>query len=313
MTSDTNPSNDGPSSASIHRPFGGVLGYRRIWDRATRAVVHAFPMTELSRVAAAGMLSTAGAYAMTDGKIAYLGESRRPGRRLSEHAADSAKSFARDVYVVGGCEGAAFDKILAVDLQFRLTRCAVEAGVVTVWKGVNPAEPDVTDAERATHDRIAADALRLLYDAGCRIFHPVLDPGPPVQPEGALPDDATDAADSESMAIGVSTIPIGSHEFELRYGGLWARGYWAAGRFIVSAGSEVRQTTNDSVHPVTRARRAELFAAGVLSPIPGVGDRRRLTVAISFASTSIAAKVVAGAHSAGKWVPRDPSQAVLLA
>jgi hypothetical protein len=33
-TSDANPSNDCPSTAVIHRPFGGVLGYRRISDRA---------------------------------------------------------------------------------------------------------------------------------------------------------------------------------------------------------------------------------------------------------------------------------------
>jgi hypothetical protein len=51
----------------------------------------------------------------------------------------------------------------------------------------------------------------------------------------------------------------------------------------------------------------------VLSPIPGVSDRRRLTVAISFASTSIAAKVLAGAHTTSGWVPRHPSQAVWLA
>lgn len=312
-TSDTNPSNNSASTAVIHRPFGGIAGYRRISDGAARAVVHAFPMSELPRVAAAGLLSTPGAYAMTDGKVAYIGESRRPSRRLSEHAADSAKEFAREVFVVSGCQGAAFDRLLAVDLQFRLTRCAVEAGLVTVWKGTNPPEPDLTDAERATHDRIAADALRLLHDAGCRIFHPVVDPGAPKESVDVAPDDPADATDSEPMAIGVSTVPLGSEEFELRYGGLWARGYWAAGRFVVSAGSEVRQAINDSAQALTRSRRAELFAAGVLAPIPGLRDRRRLTVAISFPSTSIAAKVLAGAHSAGKWVPRDPSQAVLLA
>jgi hypothetical protein len=312
MPSDSNPSNDYPSTAVIHRPFGGILGYRRISDRATRAVVHAFHMSELPRLATAGLLGTAGCYVMTDGRVAYIGESRRPSRRLAEHAADPAKSFARDIFVVGGCDGAAFDKILAEDLQFRLTRCAVETGAVTVWKGANPSEPDVTDAERATHDRIASDALRLLHDAGCRIFQAKAG-SDAASPEETPPDDTTDAADSEPMAIGVTAVPLGSEEFELRYGGLWARGYWAAGRFVVSAGSEVRQATNGSVHPLTRSRRAELLAAGVLSPIAGLGDRRRLTVAISFASTSIAAKVLAGAHTAGRWVPRDPSLAVWLA
>lgn len=312
-TSDSNPSTDCPSSAVIHRPFGGVRGYRRISDRATRLVVHAFPMSDLPTVGAAGLLSTCGAYVLTDGETAYLGESRRPSRRLSEHAADPGKAFARECFVVCGC-----DKLLAVDLQFRLTRLALEAGMVKVWKGTNPPEPDVTDAERATHDRIAADALRLLHDVGCQIFHPAREAGTAAQagmpPPAEVPtDEPTDPLDCEPMAIGVSTVPLGSQEFELRYGGLFARGYWAAGRFVVSAGSEVRLAINDSAPALTRSRRDELFAAGVLAPVPGVGDRRRLIVAISFPSTSIAAKVLAGAHSAGKWVPRDPTQAVWLA
>lgn len=207
--------------------------------------------------------------------------------------------------------------MLAADLQYRLTRCAVDAGVVTVWKGANPPEPDLTDDERATHDRIAADALRLLHDAGCKIFHPEIYHDAPAvakAEQADVPaDEPADPADCEPMTIGVTTVPLGSQEFELRFGNLWARGYWAAGRFVVSAGSEVRQAINDSAPALTRSRRDELFAAGVLAPISGVGDRRRLTVAISFPSTSIAAKVLAGAHSAGKWVPRDPTQAVWLA
>jgi hypothetical protein len=311
-TTDANPSNSCPSTAVIHRPFGGVLGYRRISDRASRAVVYAFPMHELPRLAAAGLLRTPGAYVMTDHRTAYIGESRRPSRRLSEHAADSTKEFARDVFVVGGCEGAAFDKLLAVDLQFRLTRCAVEAGVVSLSKGLNPQEPDLTDAERATHDRIAADALRLLHDGGCRIFHSVFGTGTPAQPEEPPPDDAADVADSGPMAIGVTTVPLGSDEFELRFGGLWARGYWAGDHFVVAAGSEVRSQTNDSVNAITRTRREELRKAGVLAAIPGVADRRRLVVAVAFPSESIAAKVVCGAHTAGKWAALN-SKAVWLA
>lgn len=309
----TNPSHDAPSTTVIHRKFGGLLGYRRVSDRATRAIVHAFPMSDLSQVAATGVLSTPGAYVLTDGQVGYFGESRKPARRLSEHAADPAKSFARDVYVIVGCEGGAFDKILSLDLQYRLTRRAVETGVVSVWKGAPPPAPDLSDAERVTHDRIAGDVVRLLHDAGCRIFHKETDPGSPAREEEPPQSATADAADSEPMAIGVTTIPAGSEEFELRYGGLFARGYWAAGRFIVSSGSEVRTTTNDSVCALTRSRRNELAAARVLAAIPGVGDRRRLTVAISFATSSIAAKVVTGAHTTGGWAPLNPSSAVYLA
>jgi hypothetical protein len=71
--------------------------------------------------------------------------------------------------------GSPFDKLIAVDLQFRLTRQALETDAVTVSKGLNPAEPDLTDADRSTHDRIFGDALRFLYDAGCRFFYPTVD------------------------------------------------------------------------------------------------------------------------------------------
>lgn len=307
---DAHPFDDSPTTAEVYRPFGGLTGYRRISDGATRAVVHAFPMHDLPRVAAAGLLVTPGAYVMTDGTTAYFGESGRPCYRLAKHAANSAKSFARDVFVVAGCEGAAFSKLLAVDLQYRLTRRAIAVGAVTVWKGVDPAEPALSDAERATHDRIVSDALRLLYDVGCRIFHTTVGNEAPKQPSAVPPDAVASAVESEPARTSASPLLQGSGEFELRYGGLWARGYWAAsGRFVVCAGSEYRKATNGSVDDVTRGRRDELSAAGVLSPIQGIGDRLRLDEPYPFPTQSIAAKVLAGAHSAGRWVPRDPSQA----
>jgi hypothetical protein len=60
----------------------------------------------------------------------------------------------------------AFDKILGLDLQCRLTALAVDAERVAVMEGLNPCAPDMSDDDRATHDRIVADALRLLFDAG---------------------------------------------------------------------------------------------------------------------------------------------------
>jgi hypothetical protein len=64
---------------------------------------------------------------------------------------------------------------------------------------------------------------------------------------------------------------------------------------------------------LTRSRRAELFAAGVLSPTPGVSDRRRLTIAISFASTSDCGEGFDRRAQRGSVGARDLSQAVWLA
>lgn len=301
-----------PRTTIIHRPFGDSVDYRRVGDRASRVVVHAFAMPELQRLTSAGLLSSPGAYVMTDFRVGYIGESRRPSRRLAKHALDSSKRFARDVFVVCGCDGAPFDKMMGLDLQFRLTCRAVEVRAIRLSKGLNPVEPDLAPEDRATHDRIAADALRLLDDAGCRIFHPIDGEfvGPPEQPPS---EEGSDGADTGAMSIGVSTTPLGTDEYELGYLGLWARGYWAGDRFVVAAGSEVRGQTNESVDALTRNRREELFGAGVLSPIQGVSDRRRLIVAVAFPSASIAAKAICGAHTPGRWMLLDTSKSVWLA
>lgn len=300
----------------VHRPCGGIDGYRVVSDRASRAVVHAFPLSDLAAVAAAGLLAGGCAYVMTGNGMAYIGESGRPLQRLAKHAADSAKAFVRDAFVIGGCDGAAFDKSIGLDFQFRLTMDAIEAGSVAVAKGANPVRPEMNAADRSTHDRIYADALRLLHDAGCTVFTPAGSPvggpgapvpAPPVEP---APFDGTDA-DSGPMAIGVSAMPADGESFELRYCNVWARGYRSGGRFVVAAGSEIRTVTNDSVDSITRKRREELFRAGVLAEIPGLSDRHRLAVAVAFATESIAAKIVCGAHSAPPWTPLAARAVVL--
>jgi hypothetical protein len=116
------------------------------------------------------------------------------------------------------------------------------------------------------------------------------------------------------MQIGVTTTPEGAEEFELVYGTVWARGYYSGEHFIVAAGSDFRIQTNDSVNAITRNRRDELVRAGVLVDIPGIGDRRRLMVAVAFPSISIAGKVVSGAHlNSTKWQPLRIAQRFILA
>src|SRR6202035_631545 len=133
ITNDLNAS-DRTSTTILYRPFGGVAGDRKLADRASRVCVHTFPIAMVQPVVAAGHLLTPGAYALAGRAIGYFGESSKPGRRIAEHAADPLKAFARDVFVVTGCDGCAFDKALVVDLQYRLTNLAVDAGVVSVMK-----------------------------------------------------------------------------------------------------------------------------------------------------------------------------------
>lgn len=299
-----------PSTSIVHRPFPG---FRRVTDRASRVAVSAFPMVMSAQLSAMGMLPSAGAYILANDHVAYFGESVRLPRRLAEHSVDSAKAhFARDVFLISSSDSsAAYDKNLVMDLQFRLSKKAVDASLVTVSSGVGPMEIDLAEADRATHDVLFSDALRLLHDAGCWFLQPVAASETGMR-DASGADDAGDSADAGPIIVGVSTTPLGSEEFELTYDGIWARGYWAEERFVVAAGSELRSHTNTSCNSITCERRDDLLRAGILERIPGLEDRRRLVVAVAFPSTSIAAKSLCGAHTTPRWIPIAKSRVVVL-
>lgn len=310
----------------IHRSEGGVAGLREIIDDSTRLSVYTFPFAMIEQAAAARPLSAPACYVLSDGRTIYIGETANVGRRLSEHAADPTKSFAREVFVVSGFDDRWFDKTAAVYFQYRLTKAAEAARFVEVTKGINPRVMDLPHWRLATLNRIVDDAERLLFDAGCRAFHsndagrlPPLasglceasQPSPSLSPSAANDDDDRD---NGLMHIGVSTTPIGCEEYELVYGNVWARGYPHGSDFIVAAGSEIRVAINPSVNPIIHTRRKELIDNDVLMMIPGVADRWRLSVAVAFQSISIAAKVVCGAHvNRFKWQPLRQTQPVILA
>jgi hypothetical protein len=83
IVTNTNAS-DAPSTTILHRPFGGITGYRKLSDRASRVGVQAFPISMVQQLSAAGLLATPGTYVLTDNRTAYVGESIRPARRLSD-------------------------------------------------------------------------------------------------------------------------------------------------------------------------------------------------------------------------------------
>jgi len=172
--------------------------------------------------------------------------------------------------------------------------------------------PQIDPLEMPLHERMLEDAKRLLFDAGVTAFEPAPGGLPQVDAPALSPETADDA-DSGPMEIDVH-LPPGGAAFELRYDEtIWAHGYPANDRFVVAAGSDFRIATNPSASPVTRVRRAALFEAGVLTPIPGAVDRMRITVDIAFPSMATAAKSVTGAHvDSSKWRPVDPTQRPLM-
>lgn len=304
----TNTSVQPACTSNVHRPMGGIAGLREVHDDVGRLAVAAFPYAMVKDIALSRAAVPA-CYLLADHAMVYIGETGNAGRRLSEHAADPSKGFAREVYVIYGYERAWFDKTAAIYLQFRLTQIAEQAGLVDVVKGTNPQVLELPSHKRASLDYFVEHGERLLFDAGCRALRSNF-ASQRRTPEAIDTDIAIGPDDAGPMQIGAIGMPPVGSELELAYGDLWARGYAVRDGFVVAAGSEVRSIVNTSVNPILHTRRAELAAAEALAAIPGIQDRLRLRVAVCFPSAAIAAKVVTGAHvSSGKWVnPGTPNR-----
>jgi hypothetical protein len=299
----------------------GIAGIREVFDEASRIAVTAFPMTMVKNIVIA-KASVAACYLLADHERVYIGETGNVGRRLSEHATDPSKSFAREAYVISGGGNAAFDKTAALYLQHRLTCAAEAAGLVQVQRGSSATLLDLPAWRCAPLDRIVQDGKRVLYDAGCRAFDSSCASQHPTHK--ALPnslgmteadaEERPEADDSGQMEIGVAATPHDAMEFQFSYGDVWGRGYAANDGFVVMAGSEVRTLINASVNPILHTRRAALDEAAVLADIPGILDRKRLLVSVWFPSMAIAAKVLAGAHVAStKWAAVRDARPFIIA
>jgi hypothetical protein len=297
---------------NVHRPMGGIEGLREVHDDVGRLTVSAFPFAMVRDMSMARAAVPA-CYILADHCTAYIGETGNVGRRLSDHARDPAKSFAREVYVISGYEGAWFDTTAAIYLQYRLTMIAEEAALVEIIKGVNPQVLELPRHRRASLDIFVDHGERLLFDSGCRVLRSNF-ASQRRKAETTDTDMAIGPEETGPMQIGVMGLPALGNELELAYGDLWARGYPVREGFVVTAGSEVRGVVNPSVNPILHNRRAELAAAEALTAIPGIQDRLRLRVAVCFPSAAIAAKVLTGAHvSSGKWVNPTYPQPILIA
>lgn len=306
----------------IHRTGGLIAGVRELTDDATRLSVLAFPLGQLAEAARFRGLAVPACYILSGEGRVYIGESGNVARRLAEHQADPAKSFARDVFVVSGFDDRWFDKTAAVHFQYALTQAAEAARLATLLKGTNPQSLDLPPWRLTTFRRLIGDAERLLFDAGCRAFHsndPVrVESSTGIAPQVTLVDSdltgSDDRDDAGVMHVGVSTTPIGVAEYELLYGSVWARGYAYGEDFVVAAGSEIRVAINPSVNPIVHTRRQELQDNKVLMPIAGIDDRWRLAVAVAFPSPAIAAKIVCGAHvNASRWTLLDHPRPLVIA
>ena len=262
-------------------------------------VVSSFAWTTMREVPIAAVPAC---YLLVDHNNVYIGETVDIKRRLSEHARDSSKNFAREAYVITAANRMSelwSDSTTAEFLQSELTELAEQAAFVEIVKGVNPRVAGLSKDRRAVLDSLVGHCQRLLFDAGCRVFRS----NAPTQRRAAADAEMLGSDPAGPMRIGVNATPVPGSEVELAYGDLWVRGFPHEGRFVVMAGSEVRSSINESAWDWVKNDRIQLKAAGSLLPIAGLEDRERLSVAIEFGSASSAAKLVTGSRDGAKWVP----------
>jgi hypothetical protein len=295
----------------IHRPSDVVTDYREFTDNAARIAVRVFPFAAAAATAKAENVSAAGVYLLCNADAVYVGQSRDPGERIVEHAADKEKGFATEVYLIAAFDGPELDKPDIEYLEARLTEMAVAAQRVHVLNEVEPSPGNLHYSRIASLEHMLADALRLLYDAGCRIFEGCDPPRLELVQSGKGP--GPNSVLNHAAQVGIARLPAGVRGFELRYTGITARGYRSEDGFIVVQGSEFRATVNDSTQQLTSERHNLLKEKRLLAPIPGVDERLRLITAVEFPTMATAAKVVCGAHvGASKWVPLPGRPVVVI-
>jgi hypothetical protein len=295
-----------PRTYTIFRPMAGIEGLRQVRDPAGRLMVSAYPYA-LAKGLAPIFAGVAGCYILSDHSKAYIGESKDMEQRGAQHAADPSKDFAREVYLIHAQDAVSLDRSARLFLQHRLIVLAEDARLVAVNNVASAQMLPWSDEERATYDRFVADALRLLFDAGCRAFHSNF--ASQLPPQSVVAPDVTCSEEEEKLEINVPAAPPHGEEVELCYCGLFARGFYDEKGFVVMAGAELRNRINESTRNNISELRRELVDAEVLGRIPGLHDRSRLLVSVRFFSAAVAAKVLTGAHvAATKWVRASSSQ-----
>jgi hypothetical protein len=304
----TLPSNDPmpPARSNIvYRPVGGVADYREISDEGCGLTVTAFTWASAREVP---MPLVPAAYILATHCLAYFGETGELKRRMSEQVRD--KSWVREAYIVKGSDSSSklwSDSMTPEFFQYRFDELAKQADLVDIVKGREPIMPDLSAPRRATLEMLLHQSLRLLFDAGCRVFHAPFGSMRRVAPEIEMigPEDAG------SMKIGVTAAAPPGSELEIAYYDLWARGYPVDGGFTVLPGSEVFSTNNPSGRDWVDKRRTELREAGALVAMPGLDDRERLCAAVEFETQKAAAKFVTGSRDGGRWILPRYSQPIL--
>jgi hypothetical protein len=286
---------------SILRYSEDINAVRSLTSSASLVSVFAGPSNKVKELVEFGNLDgrpLAYLHCSRTSASAYIGHSGNGERRLGEQV--KARPYFDELFVVcfkdprTGMKPARY-------LEARYIQLADAAGI-KLENVDRPAIPELTEPERADHERLLHETLFPLRDAGCRILEKRSAPA-------QMKNDKNEPVEAH-IAIGPIKIPLNAPAFELwAKGGLRARGVKIGERFYVMPGSEYCLVATKSLIRSIVIRRNELEKQQILAPIKGVKDRKRLLAWLDCGSDAIAAKLLTGWQVNSKvWkkAPRCP-------
>lgn len=211
-----------PCASKIVRFGDDIAGPRQIFNHASRVAVTAFPMRESALVA---LPPGPAFYVLQSQDSIYCGETMNAETRLMKHLNDASKSFAREALVVTAFPEPWPDKRAVLFLQHRLWETAQAAKLMKVTNLQTPTIPVVPADARGEFERYLMDTRQALFDAGCRAFDSVYESQCQAIAAVEAEEDIIGPEGYDPMQINVLVHPPAGGEAELRYTGLWARGY----------------------------------------------------------------------------------------
>ena len=208
-----------------------------------------------------------------EGELLYIGEGDPIKPRLSAHHSGAAQKdfWTRAICFVSMGQG--LNKAHVQFLEANLIRLAKQAKRVPLDNANQPAEPTLSEADRADMQVFLQHMLGMLPVLGLHAFEP-----PPEAPAASAP---------ELICKGKSVV---------------ARGYEATQGFVVKAGSQAMVRTVPSVPAGTFTMRQQLLALGVMVV---QGNTYSFTQDYTFSSPSTAASVVLGRSANGRAEWKD--------
>ncbi len=208
----------------IQRPDNGVTGLRVLSEPFSTLAVWAFPFSAIPQAARLDGLQKPGPYLLCNTREAetYVGETGNLANRLLDHLKHPTKQFATEVFGITSKDDS-FSKRHAEFGQSYLYEAAEKAGLVTLVNDVRPHRVELEPHEVGPLVRKLSDVQRPLFDGGCRALHDcnptALSMAGVVETEGTAPNALEEEGDDDcgEMLIGLTTVPLGVEESELKY------------------------------------------------------------------------------------------------